>query len=190
MSADQIGDIGVAAAERDDDDDYNPEEESDDSEGGRRGRKARLAKQQAQQQAAVTSQLQGGQQPFGDPRLGKKGGRGAGGRGRGPGLTWSASGRGGRGPGGPLAPPCGMLWTREQIELSQKAHLLGVQRSMLEAGARGDQAAFQNLASGAGGQKLPVPLSLVSIRQGCLAWAQDCLSQWSPTLLQATASKV
>lgn len=162
--ADQIGDLGVAAAERDDDDDYNPEEDSSDSEGGRRGRKARLAKLQ-QQQAAVTSAPQGMQQQLGDPR-GKKG-RGAAGRGRGAGLSWSAGGRGGRGgPGGPgvgLAPPSGVAWTREQVAQQLQMHLNQLQKAMLDAAATGNTAVLAQLAAGA--QKLPTPLPLVRRQQ-------------------------
>lgn len=167
--ADQIGDLGVAAAERDDDDDYNPEDDSSDSEGGRRGRKGRLSKQQQQQlQPAVSSQPQQALQGFGES-MSRKRGRGAAGRGRGSGLTWSGSGRGGRqgsgGPGAPLAPPSGVAWTRVQIEQQQALHLNSLQQAMAGAMAAGNQALVTQLTSGAGGnQQLPTPLPLVRVK--------------------------
>lgn len=167
VHADQIGDLGVAAAERDDDDDYNPEEDSSDSEGGRRGRKGRLSKLQ-QQQPSVSSLPQQALQGFGGDSMSRKRGRGAAGRGRGSGLTWSGSGRGGRqgsgGPGAPLAPPSGVAWTRVQIEQQQTLHLNSLQQAMAAAMAAGNQTLVTQLTSGAGGnQQLPTPLPLVRV---------------------------
>lgn len=166
--ADQIGDLGVGAAERDDDDDYNPEEDSSDSEGGRRGRKARLARQMQLAQGGGM-----GLGPFGEPDAppvfeqrrgrGRPPGRG---RGRSSGLTWSAtSGRGGRGSSaagaGPLAPPCGAPWTRQQVQEQQRVHLGTVQKGIAEALATNNAQMLAHWTSGAGGPQLPAPLSLV-----------------------------
>lgn len=189
-STDQIGDLGVAAAERDDDDDYNPEEDSSDSEGGRRGRKARLAKQQAAAAAAVSSQA-----PW-DPTLGeltmvrKRGrppGSGRGGRGgsaSGPGLTWSgAGGRGGRGAASAIfATPSGVAWNADQVLQQQNIHLDNLQRAMAQAMASGNEPLLQQLKTGGiGGKVLPTPLPLVRGRtpcleigcRGCLIWCLE-----------------
>lgn len=169
--ADQIGDLGVGVAERDDDDDYNPEEDSSDSEGGRRGRKARLARQMQLAQGGM------GLGPFGEPGAppvfeqrrgrGRPPGRG---RGRSSGLTWSAtSGRGGRGSSaagaGPLAPPCGAPWTRQQVQEQQRVHLGTVQKGIAEALATNNAQMLAHWTSGAGGPQLPAPLSLVRAAQ-------------------------
>lgn len=166
--ADQIGDLGVGAAERDDDDDYNPEDDSSDSEGGRKNRKSKLAKLQHQQSLSLMPQQ--AQHAFGESRGGRRG-RGAGGRGRGTGLTWSGGGRGGRaggamGPAGGIMPlHAGHAWTRVQIEQQQSMHLNSLQQSMATAMATGNTALLAQLASGAAGnQVLPPPLPLV----GCM----------------------